>query len=53
VLGAVDFAEAYTSPRLRFVVRDGKPERLPQEQWRKLPAEEQLDAVLHLGGASR
>jgi hypothetical protein len=52
VLGAVDFSEAYTSARIRFVVRDGKPERLPQEQWRTLPAEEQLDAVLHLGGAS-
>lgn len=48
VLGAADFGTTYTSPRVRFTVRDGKPEQVPREQWRTLPAEEQLDAVIHL-----
>ncbi len=51
VLGATDFT-AYTSPRSRFAIVDGKPQPLPADQWRKLPAEEQLDAVVYLGPLS-
>ncbi len=52
VLGATDFGTTFTSPRVRFSVRAGKLERVPQDQYRTLPSEEQLDAVLYLGRAS-
>jgi hypothetical protein len=52
VLGAADFGTTFTSPRVRFSVRDGKLERVPQDQYRTLSSEEQLDAVLYLGRAS-
>jgi hypothetical protein len=47
-LGAVDASE-YFGPRGRFTVRDGKTVPVAEEQWHKLRAEEQFDALLYLG----
>jgi hypothetical protein len=40
----------FSPPRAEF--RDGKIVPVPREQWRSLPAEEQIDAVLDLGPPS-
>jgi hypothetical protein len=47
-LGAVDASE-YFGPPGRFVIRDGKIVPVAEEQWRKLRAEEQFDALLYIG----
>jgi hypothetical protein len=47
-LGALDASE-YFGPPGRFAIRDGKIVPIPEEQWRKLRAEEQFDAVMYLG----
>jgi hypothetical protein len=47
-LGAVDASE-YFGPQGRSAVRDGKIVPVAEEQWRKLRAEEQFDALLYLG----
>jgi hypothetical protein len=47
-LGKVDASE-YFAPGRRFGVRDGKIVPVAEEEWRKLPAEEQFDALLYLG----
>jgi hypothetical protein len=47
-LGAVDASE-YFGPGARFAIRDDKIVAVPEEQWRKLRAEEQFDALLYLG----
>ncbi len=50
-LGAAD-ASNYLGSSTRFAVRDGKITPISREEWRQLPAEEQLDAVLYLGTPS-
>lgn len=50
-LGAADAARFFSWPN-RFAVQDGKMVSIPKDQWRTLPAEEQLDAVLYLGPPS-
>lgn len=47
-LGAADASDFFGPPR-RFAVRDGKIGPIPKDEWHKLPAEEQFDAVLYLG----
>jgi hypothetical protein len=55
-LGAADFAEYYGGTLPRFAMRDGRPDfaagPLPREQWRRLPVEQQFDALLYLGPSS-
>jgi hypothetical protein len=51
VLGATDATNYYDWGK-RFAVRDGKLVTIPKEEWRKLSAEQQLDAILYLGPAS-
>ncbi len=48
VLGAADASQYLSWPR-RMAVKDGKIVNVPTEEWRQLPAEDQLDAVLYLG----
>jgi hypothetical protein len=50
-LGAVDAAE-YFGPGARFAIREDKIVPVPEEQWRKLRADEQFDALLYLGPPS-
>jgi hypothetical protein len=47
-LGAADFTAVFWSPP-RAEFRDGKVVPVTKEQWRSLPAEDQLDALLYLG----
>jgi hypothetical protein len=47
-LGAIDASEYFGSPR-RFAVGDGKLVPVPEQQWRKLRADQQFDAALYLG----
>jgi hypothetical protein len=47
-LGAIDASE-YFGPGRGFVVRHDETVPVPEEQWRKLRAEEQFDALLYLG----
>jgi hypothetical protein len=47
-LGAVDASEYFGWPG-RFAIRDGKIVPVAEEQWRKLRAEEQFDALLYVG----
>ena len=49
-LGAFDASEFF-GPRGRVEIRDGKMTPVPESAWRKLPAEEQFDAVLYLGAS--
>jgi hypothetical protein len=51
-LGAADASEFFRWPA-RFAIRDGKMAPIPENQWRKLRAEEQFDGVLYLGPASQ
>ena len=55
VLGAADFTFYYPSEAIgRFAIKDGKPDfsaPIPREQWKKLRAEDQFDAVLYTGQA--
>ena len=51
-LGAADASEFF-GPPARFAIRDGKMAPLPENQWRKLRAEDQFDGVLYLGPASQ
>lgn len=53
LLGAADFETFYSLdvPRARLV--DGALVPIPREEWRRLPMEEQFDAVLHLGSPAR
>ena len=46
-LGAVDASE-YFGPPGRFAIRDGKIVPVAEEQWRRLRAEEQFDALLYV-----
>jgi hypothetical protein len=47
-LGAIDASE-YFGPPGRFTVSDGKLLPVPEQQWRKLRADQQFDAVLYEG----
>ena len=53
VLGAADFTFYYPSEAMgRIPIRDGKPDfshPIPRDQWRRLRAEDQFDAVLYPG----
>jgi hypothetical protein len=53
VLGAADFTFYYPSEDMgRIAIRDGKPDfskPIPRDQWHKLRAEDQFDAVLYPG----
>jgi hypothetical protein len=51
-LGAIDMGKLTTWPT-RFRIVNGKPEAVPKDQYATLPVEQQLDAVLYLGPASR
>ena len=50
--GAIDMGRLTATPS-RFRVVDGKPQPVPKDQYATLPVEQQLDAVLYLGPASR
>ena len=47
-LGALDASE-YFAPPGRYGIREGKLVPIPKQQWRKLRADQQFDAVLYLG----
>lgn len=51
-LGAADASDYAGSPPARMAIRDGKIVPVAKEEWRFLPAEDQLDAVLYLGPPS-
>jgi hypothetical protein len=51
-LGAVDVTRYVPWIKARFAVQDGKIVPVPENQWRTLRAEEQIDAVLYLGPSS-
>jgi hypothetical protein len=50
-LGAADMAQL-SAARGRMGMRDGRLVPIPEAEWRKLPVEDQLDAVLYLGRQS-
>lgn len=47
-LGLADITQL-TPMRSRMAMRDGKPELIPESEWRQLAIQDQLDAVLYLG----
>lgn len=49
VLGQSDFVLYFKNPPDRRTVQDGALAPVARDQWRKLPLEEQFDAVLYLG----
>ena len=51
-LGAIDVGRLLATPA-RFRIVNGTPEPVTRDQYATLPAEQQLDAVLYLGPASR
>jgi hypothetical protein len=51
-LGAVDASRYVPWIKSRFAVEDGKMVPVPGNQWRKLRADDQIDAILYLGGPS-
>jgi hypothetical protein len=51
-LGAKDASVFAGSPPARMVIRDGRMTPIPREEWGFMRAEEQLDAVIHLGPPS-
>jgi len=47
-LGALDYLSFYTSD-FRLTIADGKPRRLPRDQWQPMRMEDQFNALLYLG----
>jgi hypothetical protein len=52
ILGAADFADYYPFQTERGEIRDGQYVPITRAEWRKLPMEQQFDAVLYLGASS-
>jgi hypothetical protein len=52
VLGAADFTDYYPFQTERGEIRDGAYVPIAREEWRRLPMEQQFDAVLYLGSPS-
>jgi len=48
-LGRADYVLYFRNPPDRRTIKDGTLESIDREQWRKLPMEEEFDAVLYLG----
>jgi hypothetical protein len=52
VLGAADFADYYPFQTERGEIRNGQYVPISPAEWRKLPMEQQFDAVLYVGSPS-